>query len=526
MTAAATGFGALTIGAVVVMAALALRPSVGPAANGPVTATTDDGVFRLTVSTPQGTYGPTEAIAPVATLTYLGPDPEVTIFHAAHPIGFRIEGVGNDRVMGGGTRLPCRSTDLAKDQPITQAFGKGGSPDEVFDRAWYEDPILRLPAGTWRIVAILNIKVGDGCRGIEHPLEVTNLIRVVDGAPSPIETGAPLPSAPAESPTSSAVPSASASAEPVVPTPSDGPVTRVTDDGSFRFELAMPSSRYTTADEIDPITTVTYLGPNVTNVFHAASPILFRIDEVGGERVMGGGMDLPCQSTMFTNGAGKPYPFEKAGSPTDDLTTGFDRAWYEDPVLRLPAGQWRIMAQLDVTLGGCGADAERHQLTLSAQVTVVPATFGDEPVSESRYDGTLRLTLTTPHGIYGPSDAIEPIATVSYLGPDAETTIHHGGSPVLFSIEEVGGDRRMDGLMNLPCLRSTVDQAAPLTFPFVKSGGIGESFDRPWFDDPVLRLPVGTWRIRVALIADTTDGTDTCGGIPHKFDVDNVITVR
>ncbi|HEY3162809.1 MAG TPA: hypothetical protein VGJ71_00540, partial [Candidatus Limnocylindrales bacterium] len=311
---------------------------------------------------------------------------------------------------------------------------------------------------------------------------------------------------------------------PAVGTPSVIHVT--TADGTFRLDLDVPTSHYITTDAIAPVATLTYVGPaESATVFHAASPIGFRINEVGGNRVMGGGMDQPCLSTPLTKGTGKGYPFEKAGSPTDDPSAGFDGSWYQDPVLRLPAGQWRIMVELDAYLGGCGGAAERHQLTLSAEVTVIPFGPSNEAVRTSKADGTLRLTLTTPHGIYGPNDAIEPVATVAYLGPNAETTIYTGDPTVLFTIEELGGGRRMDPFQNLPCKHTLVDQAAPLTFSFMKSGPFGTSFDRAWYQDPVLRLPVGTWRIQARLDADTTDGTDTCGGIPHDLVVDNVIEV-
>jgi hypothetical protein len=365
---AAAGLGALTIGVVVVVAALALRPSVGPAASGAVTATTDDGTFRLTLSTPQGTYGPTDPIAPVATLTYLGPDPQVSIFHASHAIGFRIEGVGDDRAMGGGTRLPCRSTDLTKDQPITQAFWKGGSPDEVFDRAWYEDPVLRLPAGTWRIVAMLNVMVGAGCRGAEQRLEVTNVIRVVDGAPSPIETGAPSPSAATESPTPSAVQSPSTSTEPTAPMPSDGPVTGRTDDGIFRLELTTPSGIYGPTDAITPVARLTYVGPDPAVTFgHSDPAVFFTIEEVDGRgRQMTGGANDVCLSTTIRRDVPSTIPFHKSGQT--DL--GFDLAWFQDPVLRLPAGTWRIRVRLEAYVPECGADSDVHQPIAKNVITV------------------------------------------------------------------------------------------------------------------------------------------------------------
>jgi hypothetical protein len=102
-------------------------------------------------------------------------------------------------------------------------------------------------------------------------------------------------------------------------------------------------------------------------LFHASSPIGFVIEEVGGVRKMAGGHDLPCLSTELAKGASAAVPFAKGGSP-DDPPDGFDQAWYEDPILRLPVGTWRIIASLDVDTGSCGG--ERHQLTVENVIVV------------------------------------------------------------------------------------------------------------------------------------------------------------
>ena len=153
-------------------------PRTGPGA--PLGATAEDASFRLVLKTPQATYSPEETIEPVATVTYTGPRPTETLFHAAYPIGFQIEEVGGERGMGGGMDQPCLRTELAKGEAATLPFAKAGSPDDPrrgFDRAWYEDPVLRLPAGTWRIIAHLNVSLGD-CGGEPHQLTVENVIVV------------------------------------------------------------------------------------------------------------------------------------------------------------------------------------------------------------------------------------------------------------------------------------------------------------------------------------------------------------
>ena len=179
---------------VVVVGGLAMRgrpTTISPA--GPVVASAEDASFRLDLTTPQATYRPEDAIEPVARMTYLGPRATEKIFHAMYPIGFRIEEVGGVRLMGGGMDTPCKWTDLAKGASALLPFGKAGSPDnpeEGFDRAWYEDPVLRLPAGTWRIIAYLDVFIGD-CGGERHQLTVENEVEVVAGNASPV---APTPS--------------------------------------------------------------------------------------------------------------------------------------------------------------------------------------------------------------------------------------------------------------------------------------------------------------------------------------------
>lgn len=358
--------GTLAVAVAVVIAGLSLRPSaVEPGASGPpgpVQAATDDGVFRLGLATPHAVYAPGDAIEPIATVTYLGPDAEVRMSHAAQAIGFRIEEVGGERATGGGTRLPCRSTHLLKGEPIAQPFLKHGSPDEVFDQAWYEDPVLRLPPGTWRVVAMLNSTVGEDCRGEAHRLEVANVIRVVDGLPSSVATIAASPGAATMPPRPSVVTPPSPSPEPAASAPSEGPVAGVTDDGMFRLELTTPSGIYSPDDAIGPVARLTHVGSGAAVTFgHSDPAVTFTIEQVGGEgRQMTSGADDVCLSTTLRRAEASTIPFHKSGQ----IDLGFDLAWFQDPVLRLPAGTWRIRVRLEAYVPECGLDAAVHEPTV------------------------------------------------------------------------------------------------------------------------------------------------------------------
>lgn len=315
------------------------------------------------------------------------------------------------------------------------------------------------------------------------------------------------------------------------PTGPGDPVGVAAEDANFRLALTTPRATYSPEDAIEPVASVTYLGPSATETMsHAAYPIGFQIKEVGGERLMGGGMRQPCLQTELAKGESVLLPFAKAGTPDFG---GFDRAWYGDPVLRLPEGTWQIIAYLDVHVGGCDGEGERHQLTVENVVRVVerdaaiptPSASPDRPVIATAEDASFRLTLTTPRATYSSEDVIEPVASVTYLGPQATETMFHAAYPIGFQIEEVGGERLMGGGMDQPCLRTELAKGEAAVIPFGKAGSPDDprqGFDRAWYEDPVLRLPAGRWRIIAYFDASLGD----CGGEPHQLTVENTILVR
>jgi hypothetical protein len=154
----------------------------------------------------------------------------------------------------------------------------------------------------------------------------------------------------------------------VVPVPA-APVVGEASDEAFLLVVRSPSDRYPAGQPIEVFAEVLYQGPkNVERVFHASSPVGWQIVQLDGDAVMGGGMDLPCLSTDFANNRPRRYDFEKAGVVED--VQPFNRAWFEDPALRLPRGRWRFVATLDVALGECGG--EPHSLKAHIDLLVGP----------------------------------------------------------------------------------------------------------------------------------------------------------
>jgi len=145
-------------------------------------------------------------------------------------------------------------------------------------------------------------------------------------------------------------------------------VAEATDD-LFVFTVRSPANRYASGAPIVVGAELVYQGPKAREtIYHASSPVGWQLAQLDGPAVMGGGMDEPCLNTDLERGAAQVVPFQKAGV-VDDVGP-FDRAWFEDRVLRLPAGRWRISAELGVALGDCGG--EPHALEASIELLVTP----------------------------------------------------------------------------------------------------------------------------------------------------------
>ena len=136
----------------------ATSESPGPE-NGPVTTTAVDGAFELAIRSARGRYQALEPIDVEASLTYHGPEAEVTICDDGGPIGFGVR----EKVLGGinlepVSRLMIDHTTLLREVPLTKPFMKSGSfsgddPGAASFRAFFADPVLRLTPGTWHIYA-------------------------------------------------------------------------------------------------------------------------------------------------------------------------------------------------------------------------------------------------------------------------------------------------------------------------------------------------------------------------------------
>jgi len=150
----------------------------------PSRVTKSDGTFEVTISTPNAHVAPNEPITIRTTLTYVGPKPSIEAAGSGGGlVAFSLEEVGGTRSIHSAITADCRTGyRFTRGVPVEQRFGKSGGfsqedPNADFIRTYLTDPVLRLPAGRWRVVADLNASEGtctaDGGHVLSVPLEIT-----------------------------------------------------------------------------------------------------------------------------------------------------------------------------------------------------------------------------------------------------------------------------------------------------------------------------------------------------------------
>ncbi len=340
-------------------------------------------------------------------------------------------------------------------------------------------------------------------------------------------TGPATPGSAAPSPTTSA--GAAVDAFP-------GPVTGINEDGRFRIILTADRSTYAEGDAITAVATVEFLGPeSTTDVEHASSPVVFSVFEIGGKRHVDGGVRLLRTSTPFERGEIVRYPWSKSGGTVGDaVNDAFVEQYLEgaNDELRLPAGTWELTVVFATGLSA------------SVRVTVMPATAADPgaaPVEARDADARFSLLLRADRTTYREGEAIVADAVVEFLGPDDFIEARSGSAPVIFSVQEVGGDRSTGVIPSrLMCQTTSYERGSPRTQPWVKAGFYSndnptpnDAFIKAYLDigpdgspSQDLRLPTGTWTLtaRLGIAVGPSSTPDMCGGEPH--DLTTSVTIR
>jgi hypothetical protein len=112
-----------------------------------------------------------DVIEVTATLERRGPDPQELTGSGSGLVFFSVTRLEDGLTTGPpGSRLDCRSYVLSPDEPMTVPFAKSGGstpddPNAEFMEAYFADPDLTLPPGTWRIDVSAIGNIGRECGG-------------------------------------------------------------------------------------------------------------------------------------------------------------------------------------------------------------------------------------------------------------------------------------------------------------------------------------------------------------------------
>ena len=143
-----------------------------------------DEEFGLRIHASQAVFRSSEPIVVDATLSYLGRAASADIFGDSSVVGFGLKQLDGRLHMTAVSDLMCIPTRVDRLVPVHRAFSKSGGfmgedPDAAFWRAYFADPVLHLPPGTWQISADASFTTGEGCSGPRHTLTATVPVLVI-----------------------------------------------------------------------------------------------------------------------------------------------------------------------------------------------------------------------------------------------------------------------------------------------------------------------------------------------------------
>jgi hypothetical protein len=122
--------------------------------------------------------------------------------------------------------------------------------------------------------------------------------------------------------------------------------------------------------------------------------------------------------------------------------------------------------------------------------------------TQTTSDGTFSVTISVPATAHHASDALDVLATLTYLGPQPSIGVD-GDSVglVFFTFKQLDGTRSMAPVSIEICAApATLQRQVPATFrPTKFMGWDGEdpnaAFYHQWVSDPEVHLPTGRWQI-------------------------------
>ena len=140
------------------------------------------------------------------------------------------------------------------------------------------------------------------------------------------------------------------------PSPSPSPVRA--DDAKPPYELTfvMPQTQWQASDVITGEATLSIEGQPAVIGTSGSGVITFGFDEIGGQqRHFVGTETADCSSYRIAQDSPISSPIRKVGGgyPMDAPPSDFNRWFYTDPQVHLPAGDWKITAYASFSNPSC-----------------------------------------------------------------------------------------------------------------------------------------------------------------------------
>jgi hypothetical protein len=140
--------------------------------------------------------------------------------------------------------------------------------------------------------------------------------------------------------------------------------------GAFELTFELPRTTYRAGEAIEGRATLGVIGDAaVAFGSSGGGPFVFDFAEVGGRRSVGGAMTADCAPYRLEPGRPMESGITKSGGySADDPEAAFAQAFLDgNPVVSLPAGDWRITAGASLVEGEGCSGASR---TLAAPIVV------------------------------------------------------------------------------------------------------------------------------------------------------------
>lgn len=148
--------------------------------------TARQGDLALSVTAEPAVVAAGETIGVTATISNEGEDPLVVSGPSSGVVFFSVTRL-EDGLSSGPPAIEgdCALQAFAPGQPVGYRFKKSGiftddDADADFRRAYFRDPELRLPSGTWRIDISTAGVVGEECRGDPLAIEISLVVTVTE----------------------------------------------------------------------------------------------------------------------------------------------------------------------------------------------------------------------------------------------------------------------------------------------------------------------------------------------------------